>query len=44
MKPEGKLNGTWELCEYSDTYYALYDDTRKSVTGYIFLINGVGIE
>ena len=36
MKPEGNINGPWELCGCSDAYYAVGNDTCKSVTGYIF--------
>ena len=40
MKPEGKLNGTWEPRGYSDTEYLGDNDTRERVTGYIVLVNG----
>ena len=39
MKPEVSLNGPWELCGYSDTYYAGDKNTHKSITVYIVLIN-----
>ena len=32
MKPEGKTNGPWKLCGYSDVYYAGDNDTQKSMT------------
>ena len=43
MKPEENLNGPWELRGYSYAYYAGDNYTRKSVTGWIVLINGVFI-
>ena len=43
MKPDGNINGLWELNGYSDTYYAVDNVTRKSVTGYIVIINGAVI-
>ena len=43
MKPGGKLNVPRELRGYGDTDYAVDNDTRKSVTGYIVLINRVFI-
>ena len=44
MKPEGNLNGLWELHGYSDTDYAGDNDTWKSMSGSIVLINRVVIE
>ena len=43
MKIDGNLNGPWGLCGYNDMDYAGDNDTRKSVTGDIALINGVVI-
>ena len=40
MKPDGNINGPWEIRGYSDADYAGDNDTKKSVTGYIVLING----
>ena len=39
MKPDKKINKPWVLSGYSDADYAGDNDTRKSVTGYIVLIN-----
>ena len=39
-KPDGNISVPWELHGYSDADYAGYNGTRKSVTGYIVLING----
>ena len=44
MKPEGNLNGPWEIHGYSDTDYAGDNDTWKSMSGSIVLINRVVIE
>ena len=44
MKPEGNLNVPWELCGYSDANYVGDNETRKIMTGYIILINGVVIK
>ena len=44
MKPDGSINGTWELPRYSDAYYAVDNGSWKSVTGYIFLINRAVID
>ena len=33
MKPYININGPWELFDYSDAYYAVDNDTQKSVTG-----------
>ena len=44
MKPDVNLNGPWELRVYSDVEYAGYNDTQKSVTGYIVLINRAVID
>ena len=43
MKPEGILNGPCEIHGYSDTYYAVDNDTQKIVTGFIIIINRVVI-
>ena len=40
MRLEVNVNGPWELFGYSDAYYAGANETQKSVTGYIVLING----
>ena len=40
MKPDGNINGPWELRGCSDVNYTGDNDTRKIVTGYIVLING----
>ena len=39
MKPGRNINVPWELCGHSDTNYSGDNNTRKSMTGYIFLIN-----
>ena len=39
MKPDGNMNGPRELRWYIDAYYAGDNETRKSVAGYIVLIN-----
>ena len=39
MKPDKNINWPWELCGYSETYYAGDNDTGEIVTGYIVLIN-----
>ena len=39
MKPDGNINGPWELRGYSDADYTGDNDTRKTTTGYIFIIN-----
>ena len=39
MKPDRNINGIWELRGYSDVDYAVDNDTCKSVTWYIVLIN-----
>ena len=44
MKPALNINVSWVLRGYSDVDYAGDNDTRKSVTGYIVIINGVVIE
>ena len=44
MKPDGNINEPWELSGYSDADYTGDNDTRKSVTGYIVLINGAVID
>ena len=43
MKPDGNINGPWELRVYSDVDYTGDNESRKSVIGYIFLINGAVI-
>ena len=43
MKPERNINGPWEQNGYSDADYEEDNDTRKSMTGYIVLINGAVI-
>ena len=43
MKPDGNIKVPWELHGYSDAEYARDNDSRKSVTGYIVLINGAVI-
>ena len=43
MKPEGNINISWEICGYIDAEYAEYNDTRKSVTGYVIITNRVVI-
>ena len=43
MKPDVNINEPWELRGYSDVGYAEDNNTRKSVTGYIVLINGAVI-
>ena len=44
MKPCGNINGLWELRGYSDADYAGDNDTWKTMTGYIVLINGEAID
>ena len=39
MKPDGNINGPLVICGYSDRKYAGDNDTRKSMIGYIVLIN-----
>ena len=39
IKPDGNLNGPWELHTYSDVDYAEYNKTQKRVTGCIVTIN-----
>ena len=39
MKSDGNLNGSWKLCGYSNVDYTGDNDSCKSVTGYIFLMN-----
>ena len=43
MKPDANINRLWELRDYSDVDYTGDNDTRKSVTVYIYLINGTVI-
>ena len=43
MKPDANINRLWELRDYSDVDYTGDNDTRKSVTGYIIIINVVVI-
>ena len=43
MKTYGNLTVPWEIRGYSNAGYAGVNDTQKSVTGYIVLINGVVI-
>ena len=43
MKPDEYINGPCEICLYSDADYAGDNDTRKSMTGYIVIINGAVI-
>ena len=43
MKPDGNINGPWELHGFSDADYTGDNDNRKIVTGYIVLINGAVI-
>ena len=40
MKTERIINGPWGLLGYSDADYGGDNNIRKSVTGYIVLING----
>ena len=40
MKPDVNINGPWKIHGYSDVDYACGNYTRKSVTGYIVIING----
>ena len=44
MKPDGNINGPWELRGYSDMDYIGDEDTWKSVTGYIVLTNRAVID
>ena len=39
IKSDGSLNGPWGLLGYSDAIDAVDNDTHKSVTGYIVIIN-----
>ena len=41
MKPEGNQYEPWEMCCSIEEYYTGDNNTRKSVTGYDVLINGV---
>ena len=43
IKLYGNLNGPWQIRGYSYADYARYNNSRKSVTGYIIIINGVVI-
>ena len=43
IKPDGNINGPWELRGCSDANYAGDNDTQKIVIGYIVLINGAFI-
>ena len=43
MEPDRNINVPWELGGYSNADYIGDNDTCKSVTGYIFLINGAVI-
>ena len=43
IKPDRNLNVPWAIQIYSDSDYAGYNGTQKSVKGYIILINGVVI-
>ena len=43
MKLEKNLSGPWEIHGYSDIDYAGDYNTKKSVTGYIIMINRVVI-
>ena len=40
MKLDVNINGPWELCIYCDADYVGDNDTNKSVTIYIVLVNG----
>ena len=40
MKPHRNINGPCQIKSYSNTDYAEDNNTQKSVTGYIVLING----
>ena len=44
MKPDGNINGLWELRGYSDADYTGDNITQKILTGYIVLINGAVID
>ena len=44
MKPEVNLNLQWELCVYSDADYSGDNYTRKIMTGYIVIVDGVAID
>ena len=39
MKPDGNINGSWEIRGYIVTDHAGDNNTQKIVTGYIILIN-----
>ena len=39
IKPYININGPCKLSGYSDTYYAVDNDTQKIMTGYIVIIN-----
>ena len=43
MKPDGNIDGPWELLGYSGADYTGDNYTQKIVTGYIFIINGAAI-
>ena len=43
MKPEGNLNVIWELHGYIDMDFTDNNDTWKSVTVYIVIINSIVI-
>ena len=40
MKPVGNINGPWELSGYIDADSAEVNDTQKSVTVFVVLIDG----
>ena len=39
MKPDLNINGPLDICGYSDADYSEDNDTQKSVTGYIVIID-----